>query len=76
MKVSTLLLILADVVPLLERDGLIDTNGDFVTPTAAQWTKLATDVNNVLTARGVKEPAQVAQILTLIPLVLSIAGVK
>lgn len=76
MKVGTLLLVLHDVIEGLVGEGLLTAEGDFVGPTVNQDFQLATMVENALKHHGVTLPEDVDKVIQVLPLVLSLAGVK
>ena len=77
MKAGTLLLIVGDVIALLGTLGLITADGSLLAPSsAAQDGQLAAGVEAILVKHGVGIPAQANQVVQLIPIILSIAGVK
>ena len=76
MKVGTLVRVIAEVLPILERNGLIDANDDFHDPTPEQWATVASEVEAVLKAHGVTVQENVDKVIQILPLVLSMAGVK
>lgn len=76
MKVGTLLLIFSDVIQLLKNIGVINSFDEFIATTAEQDMMIAARVELILKAHGVTVPEKVDQVIALVPLVLSLAGVK
>ncbi len=62
---------------ILKQDGILDANGDAVTPVSVQAiAKVAADVEQLLVSHGVVVPGQADKIIQVLPLLLSLAGVK
>lgn len=76
MKIGIALVIFADIIKMLKGANIIDEYGDFRTPTANEDAVLVTRVARILEDHGVDVPDQVDKILQILPLVLSLAGVK
>ena len=76
MNIGTALKILADVIKLLTGMGIIKIDGTFKTPNAAEDGMIAARVVEILKNYGVDTPDQVDKILQILPLALSLAGVK
>jgi len=76
MNIGTALLILADVIKLLKGMMIIDDTGKFRAPTAAEDSIIASRVVAILENYGVDTPDQVEKILTILPVILSLAGIK
>lgn len=76
MKIGTLVKILADIIPILENDGLLDANDDFHEPTVQQWAALAGQIEAVLHNHGITVQENVDKVIQILPMVLSLSGVK
>lgn len=76
MKAGTLLKIMADIIPILEHDGIIDDVGDFHEPSVSQWAALAGQIEAVLHNHGVTVQENVDKVINGLPLILSLLGVK
>lgn len=76
MKVGTLLLILHDVIEKLVGMNILSTSGDFINPTVGQDVQIATMIEQAAKAHGVVIQSDVDKILNILPLVMSLVGVK
>ena len=76
MNIGTALKILADIIKLLSGMGILDLNGNFRAPTANEDSLLAVRVEAILENYGITVPDQIEKILQILPLALSLAGVK
>lgn len=76
MKVGTLVRIISEILPILERDGIIDANDDFHAPSPTQWAALAIEIEQVVKKHGVTVQDEVDRIVNGLPLILALVGVK
>lgn len=76
MEAGIILFVIRDGVTYLENKGLITSDGKFGTFTPQDDANLAKLVEDSLKVHGVVVPDEVDKVLTVLPLVLSIAGVK
>ena len=79
MKLTTgsILKLVGDVGTALTAAGVLDTNGDAVTPVSpAAIAKAAAAIEALLVSDGLVVQENVDKVIKLIPLVLDLAGVK
>ena len=76
MNIGTALKIVAEIIPILVREGIIDEVGNFHEPSAQHWAQLASEVEAVLKLYGVTVQEDVDKVIALLPMILSLAGVK
>lgn len=76
MKPGMLFLIARDIIANFVSVGVLLETGEFVTPNAMQDAQLASLVLTTLKKYGVTEPTQVDAAVSMLPLILQIAGVK
>lgn len=76
MNIGTALKLFADIIKLLSGMGIIQIDGNFRAPSAAEDTLIAARVEEILKNYGVDIPEKVDKVLEIIPIALSLAGVK
>lgn len=76
MTIVQYVVVQADVVKAAQASGLIDVNGDIQAKSVKDWELFAEKVVAILKANGVALPAEVDKVLTVVPLVLALLGIK
>lgn len=76
MEAGAILFVIRDGTNYLETKGLLKSDGKFGTFTPQHDAELAQIIENSLKQHGVVVPNEVDKVLTILPLVLSLAGVK
>lgn len=76
MEAGVILFVLRDGTNYLESKNLLKTDGKFGTFTPQNDAELAVVIETSLKSHGVVVPNEVDKVLTILPLVLSLAGVK
>jgi hypothetical protein len=72
MKAAQLMAILAALLAIPAAIGIVDVNGDFLTPTPAQDAQIAAAVEGVLKAHGVTVPEKVEAVVAMLPFLLGL----
>lgn len=75
LTVGELLLVISAVVPILQREGLMDASGHFVAGSPSDWSRVASDIENEL-KKYLMVPAKIDTIVLTLPLLLQLIGVK
>lgn len=74
---GTLIDLLMEVKIALVNRGLVDANGEFVTPFhAVAIAEVSADVEQILVKRGVAVQSEIDKVIQAIPAVLLLIGVK
>ncbi len=77
LSIGVILKLAGEIEAILASDGLLDSNGDFITPLSpVAVSKSAAAIEALLVSKGVVVQNNVDKIIQLIPLILSLAGVK
>lgn len=72
MKAAQLMAILAALLAIPAAVGIVDANGDFLTPTPTQDAEIAAAVEGILKAHGVTVPEKVDQVVGMLPFLLGL----
>lgn len=75
-EAGVVLFIVRDVTNYLEQAGLIAVDGKFSTPTIEQDVEIVKVVEKSLKEHGVAVPDQVDIVLSILPTILKVLGVK
>lgn len=76
MNAGLLLLILKDIIGQLEADGLLKSDGTFGDFTITNDVKLAAQIEGIIKARGVAVQSDVDKVMSALPLLLAVVGVR
>ncbi len=72
MKAAQLMSILGALLSVPAAIGIVDANGDFLTPTPNQDAQIAAAVEGILKAHGVTVPEKIDAVIAMLPFLLSL----